>query len=306
MTPALIASTSPSRPRSASLSPPLQPLAADPLLDLAPVKPRKNRGHRGVQLKGNGLPLLHLAVERTGQRWVLDDRHPGPLCLFANLGRQQVPALRQHARRLHGFEIEAQRHRIVRRIRHHHRSPRDVRLHLPPPHLPPQAANARFHLRTAFHLPVFVAHILFRHAQPGFPGAPLHQVIDPGPRQKNPRALDQQVVHLGKQIRILRRAHRRNGGLRLDRVHGKEPQCRDWHQRLAQTHRGTQRKNILRVLDRIDALRFEAQRFEVQRPAPALRDPGSHRRGQGGKKENPHRFQRLQEDPANFHGRPGR
>ena len=66
-----------------------------------PVEIGKDGGHRGVQIHRNGLAGLDRAVQRAGERRILDDRN---VILFSNLAdgeRQMVDAFGDADRRCH-------------------------------------------------------------------------------------------------------------------------------------------------------------------------------------------------------------
>ena len=110
------------------------PLAHLGLHPLA-VEIGQNGGHRGIEIDRNRLAHLDRAVERAGQRRVLDDRHSRPARLGLDLLGQQIPSLGQHLGRFHGGEIKAQCHGIVRGIGQHHGGLRHIGLHPAAAHL---------------------------------------------------------------------------------------------------------------------------------------------------------------------------
>ncbi len=222
------------------------------------VEVGENRGHRRIEVDRNRLADLDRAVERAGQRRVLDDRHSGPARLRLDLFGQQVPALGHHLGRLHGGKVETQGHGIMGGVGQHHGGLRDVGLYPAAAHLALQVANAAANLRTALGLLELVAHVLLAHLQARFPALPLDQVVDGRPAEQQPGRGQQQAVHVGAQQFQPRRREGRNGQLPADALHGKDRQQAGRKQRLGQPRGGAQRKQIFDVRDRVDAVHLEA------------------------------------------------
>ena len=197
---------------------------------------------------GMALPHLDGAIERARQRRILDDGHAGPARLRLDLFGEQVASLGQHLGRLHGGEVEAQRHGIVGGIGEHDGG---LAPHRPSPaaaHLALQAANAAANLRAAFGLLELVAQILLAHLQARFAALPFDQVIDRRPAEEQPRR-SQQQVRRHRSPACSRRAVEKGGMRQLpaNPLHRKDGQQRRRQQRLAKPRRGAQRKQILDV-----------------------------------------------------------